>query len=65
MSVTRDTLRQLVDVVDSKDIDIVYQILVRFIPEVVPLDDEVEAIKAADKSIEQYGTVDYADVDWN
>ena len=65
MSVTRDTLRQLVDVVDNKDINLVYQILVRFIPEVAPLPDEVAAIKAADESIEQFGTVDYADVNWN
>ena len=65
MSVTRETLRQLVDVVDNKDINLVYQILVRFIPEVAPLPDEVLAIKAADESINQYGTVDYADIDWN
>jgi len=65
MSITRETLRQLVDVVDSKDISIIYQILVRFIPEAVPLPDEVEAIKAADYSIEHYGTVDYTDIDWN
>ena len=65
MSVTRETLRQLVDIVDNDDINLVYQILVRFIPEVVPLPDEVAAIKAADESIEQYGTVDYADINWN
>jgi len=65
MSVTRETLRQLVDVVDTKDINIVYQILVRFIPEVVPFADEVEAIAAANESIEQFGTVDYADINWD
>ena len=65
MSVTRETLRQLVDVVDSKDINIVYQILVRFIPEVAPLSDEVDAIKAADQSIERFGTISYEDIEWN
>jgi len=65
MSVTRETLRRLVDIVDSKDINLVYQILVRFIPEVTPLTDEIEAIKLADDSIKQFGTVDYADINWN
>ena len=65
MSVTRETLRQLIDVVDAKDINIVYQILVRFTPEVVPFNDEVDAIRTADDSINQFGTVDYADIDWN
>ena len=54
----------MVWVMDSKDISIIYQILVRFIPEVAPLPDEVEAIKAADYSIARFGTIDYADVDW-
>ena len=65
MSVTRETLRQLVDVVDHNDINIVYQILVRFIPEVAPLPDEIAAIREADESISQYGTVDYAAVKWD
>ena len=65
MSVTRETLRQLVDIVDNKDINLIYQVLVRFIPEAVPLPDETAAIKAADDSINQYGTIDYVDINWD
>ena len=65
MSISRETLRQLVDIVDSKDINIIYQILVRFTPEVMPMGDEIEAIQAANESIEQLGTVDYDDIDWS
>ena len=39
--------------------------VMRFVPEVQPLADEVIAIEEADKSIERFGTVDYADVNWD
>jgi len=64
MTVTRETLRHLVDIVDIKDIDIVCQILMRFIEEGKPLPDEVEAIKKSDESIAKYGLVDYSEIDW-
>ncbi|MCL2604238.1 MAG: hypothetical protein FWD90_07150 [Defluviitaleaceae bacterium] len=65
MSVTREALRQLVDEVDSGDINLVYQILVRFTPEVAPLGDEIAAISEADESIRHFGVIDYEDVNWD
>lgn len=65
MSITRDTLHQLVDIVDSRDINLVSQILMRFIAEDEPLPDEIEAIIKSDESIALHGTVDYSEVDWN
>lgn len=65
MIATREGLRQLVDVVDDSDINIIYQVLMRFVPEVQPFADEVLAIEEADKSIERLGTVDYADINWD
>ena len=65
MSITRETLRQLVDVVDDKDIGLVCQILIRFVQEDDALPDEIEVIRKADFSISKYGAVDYADIDWD
>ena len=64
MIVTRDTLHKLVDIVDTRDIRLVSQILMRFITEDKPLPDEIEAIRQADESIAQFGTVDYSKIDW-
>ena len=65
MTVNRETLHKLVDIVDIKDIRLVSQILMRFITEDEPLPDEIEAIKQADESIAKFGTVDYEEIDWN
>ena len=65
MNVTRETLHQLVDVVEYRDIDLVCQILMRFVAEDAPLPDEVEAIRGADKSIAQFGTIGYDEINWD
>jgi len=54
----------LVDIVDNNDIDLVYQLLVRFTLEDAPLPDEIEAIKLADDSISKSGTIDYSEINW-
>ena len=64
MAITRETLHQLVDIVDTGDIGLVSHILMRFITDDKPLPDEIEAIRQADESIAQFGTVSYAEVNW-
>ncbi|MCL2616173.1 MAG: hypothetical protein FWD96_00855 [Defluviitaleaceae bacterium] len=64
MNITRQSLHQLVDIVDNNDIDLVYQLLVRFTLEDAPLPDEIEAIKLADDSISKSGTIDYSEINW-
>jgi len=36
----------------------------RFVTEDDPLSDEIEAIKKANESIEQFGAVEYSEIDW-
>ena len=64
MNITREMLHQLVDIVDNKDIELVCQILIRFVPEDAPLPDEIEAIDKANESIAKFGTVNYSEIDW-
>ena len=49
----------------GEDIETLYNVVVKFIPENVPLPDEIEAIERADKSIAKNGTVPHDAVDWD
>lgn len=48
---SRETLHSLVDIVDEKEIDTVYRILLKFVEEDVATPDEVEAIREAKQDI--------------
>lgn len=48
---SRETLHSLVDIVDEKEIDTVYRILLKFVEEDVAAPDEVEAIREAKQDI--------------
>ena len=58
-------LKGLIELVSEEDIETLYNVVVKFIPENVPLPDEIEAIERADKSISKYGTVPLDAVDWD
>ena len=48
---SRETLHSLVDIVDEKEIDTVYRILLKFVEDDVATPDEVEAIREAKQDI--------------
>ena len=50
---------------DEKDTDTIFKVLIRFVPEDEPLPDEVEAIKRANESIEKYGTIPHDAINWD
>ena len=62
---TKEMLKGLIELVSEEDIETLYNVVVKFIPENVPLPDEIEAIERADKSIAKNGTVPHDDVDWD
>lgn len=53
---TKEMLKGLIELVSEEDIETLYNVVVKFIPENVPLPDEIEAIERADKSIAKNGT---------
>ena len=61
----RTVLYSLIDRVNPKEIDIIYHLLVKFIPETEALPDEVEAIKETDEEIANGAYVSFEDFDWN
>ena len=62
---TKEMLKGLIELVSEEDIETLYNVVVKFIPENVPRPDEIEAIERADKSIAKNGTVPHDAVDWD
>ena len=62
---SKDTLKGLIDMIDEKDVETIFQVLIRFVPEDVPTLDEIEAIEKANKSIEEEGTIPHDVIDWD
>lgn len=65
MSPTRQTLHNLIDIVDTNEVGIIYQLLMKFIPEDVAAPDEVAAIKAAHEQMAHGDVVGHNAIDWN
>ncbi len=59
---SRETLKTLIELVPQKDIETIYNVIIKFIPEVPPELDEIEAIEEAkaDKS----NTISHNEIDW-
>lgn len=62
---TLQQLHRLVDIVNPAEYDIVYKLLLKFIPETDPLSDEIEAIERLDAAIASGDTIKHGDIDWN
>ena len=59
---SRETIKYLADLIPEKDIETIYKVMIRFIPEETPLQDEIEAMKEAEKD---NVTVSHNEIDWN
>jgi hypothetical protein len=62
---SREMLKGLIELVPDEDIETLYNVVVKFIPEDEPLPDEVEAIARANKSIAERGTVPHESINWD
>lgn len=64
MKVSRKQIDCLIDNVEPSDYDLLFQLLMKFIPEVDPLPDEVEAIKIAKEQIANGEVYDGSAINW-
>lgn len=62
---TLQQLHKLVDIVNPIEYDIVYRLLLKFIPETEPFSDEIEAINNLDIAIANGDTVSHNEIDWD
>jgi len=65
MTATRQQLRDIIDIVDSNELGVLYQVLVKFIPESVPMPDEIEAIRLGRDEIRRGETVSHDEINWS
>lgn len=60
---SRETIKCLVDMIPEKDIDTIYKVLVRFVPEDAPTPDEIQAI--AEAKADTSPTVSHDAINWD
>ena len=60
---SRETLKNLVDMIPEKDIETIYRVLVRFVPEDEPTEDEIRAIEEA--KADTSGLVSHDEINWD
>ena len=60
---SKEAVKNLIDMIPEKDIDIIYNVLIRFIPEDKPLPDEIEAIMEAKADTSE--TISHDAINWN
>lgn len=57
-------LHNLIDMLNDTDTETIYNVLIRFVPEVKPYADEIEAIEQAETDIANGDVVNLESIDW-
>lgn len=62
---SKETLKNLIELVPENDIDVLYRVIVKFIPEEKPELDEIEAFLEGRKDRVQNGTIPHDAINWD
>jgi hypothetical protein len=62
---SREMLKNLIELVPENDIDVLYKVIIKFIPEVEPDQDEIEAIKEGRQDRMENGTISHDAINWD
>lgn len=62
---SKEMLKNLIELVPEKDIETLYKVIIKFVPEVIPEPDELEAIKAGRENRAINGTIPHEAIDWD
>lgn len=62
---SRETLKNLIELVPENDIDVLYKVIIKFIPEVEPEPDELAALLEGRQDRKENGTISHNDIDWD
>ena len=65
MTITKERLYDLIDAADTSEYDVLFRLLVKFIPTDVPTKDEIDAIKEGQTAYERGEFVRHEDIDWS
>lgn len=61
---SKTILHNLIDMLNETDIDTIYNVLVKFIPEAKASEDEIKAIAQAENDIKNGDVFDLSAVNW-
>mgnify|MGYP003370421508 FL=1 len=59
---SKDLLKNIIDLIPDEDIDTIYKVVVKFIPEDKPTPDEIKAIEEAKEDSGEL--IDHNNIDW-
>lgn len=62
---SKEMLKSLIELVPEEDIETIYKVIIKFIPEDQPLPEEIAAIERANKSIAENGTISHDEINWD
>lgn len=62
---SKEMLKNLIELVPENDIEVLYKVIVKFIPEEPPLPDEIGAILEGRKDRAENGTIPHEAIDWD
>lgn len=62
---SKDMLKNLIELVPDEDLDTLHRVIIKFIPEVKPEPDEIEALLAGRKDREDNGTIPHDAINWD
>lgn len=62
---SRETLKNLIELVPDNDIEVLYRVIVKFVPEVEPEPGEIEALLEGRNDREINGTVSHEAINWD
>lgn len=62
---SKEMLKGLIELVPDEDVETLYKVVVKFIPEVEPEPDEIAAIMEGRKDREENGTVPHEAINWD
>ena len=65
MVAERKYIYDAINMVDEKQLDVLYRVICQFIPEDMPYPDEIEAIEAGRAEISRGEFINFEDVDWS
>lgn len=62
---SKEMLKNLIELIPENDIDVLYKVIIKFVPEVEPEPDEITAIMEGRKDRTENGTISHEDIDWD
>lgn len=62
---SKEGLKNLIELVPDEDVETLYKVIIKFIPEEEPEPGDIEALEEGKRDREVNGTVSHNDINWD